>query len=390
MTEFVLTPVDIILLTVLAVTFLLIQVYNLRYYRQILANNQKSRKGSLAYTDQLPPLSIILSAHDEAHHLQELLPLLLKQDYPKFEVIVINDASTDNTEEVLKTFEAKYPNLYHSFTPSTARYISRKKLSLTLGIKASKYDWLVFTELDCRPSGDQWLRTLARNFTDDTDIVLGYSGYAHHKGFQLANLSFNNLLLSARYLCMALAGRPYMGCGRNLAYRKELFYRNHGFSQQLNLKRGEDDLFINQAATSKNTRVETSSQATMRIEPHTLRQHMTVRNDYHASARYFKGNQRAIWSFETGIQFFFLLYIMAGLLVSLLTHQWILAGIFAFIWLLKTTIQIALFRRTARTLGEQHSYLLQSLFAYSWLMFEIVLVRSYCLIKGEREFRRNQ
>ena len=390
MTSFVLTPIDILTISIPALLFLIIQGYNLGLYSRILSHRNKSRKGRIPYTDQFPPLSIVLSAHDEAHHLRQLLPLLLEQDYPQFEVIVINDNSTDNTEEVLKQLEDSHPNLYHSFTPSTARYISRKKLSLTLGIKASRYDWLVFTEVDCRPASNQWLRTMARNFTADTDIVLGYSGYAPHKGFRLANLAFNNLLLSLRYLSMALRRHTYMGCGRNLAYRKELFYRNHGFSQQLNLKRGEDDLFINQAATSSNTRVELSAAAATHIVPHNLHEHMTVRHDYHASSRYFKGSQRHVWAFETGVQLLYTIGTLACILIGLLTGRWMVSAALGLLWMVKMLIQCILFCRTAHALGERHSYIFQSFFAYTWLLFEVTLVKSYCLFKGEREFRRNQ
>ena len=163
--------------------------------------------------------------------------------------------------------EEKYPHLYHSFTPDSARYISHKKLALTLGIKASKYDWLVFTETNCIPASKDWLKLMARNFTSQTQVVLGYSGYDRTKGWLHKRTAFDTLFQSLRYLGFALAGKPYMGIGRNLAYRKELFFQQKGFSKYLNLQRGEDDLFINQLATPSNTRVETDINATTRINP---------------------------------------------------------------------------------------------------------------------------
>ena len=163
--------------------------------------------------------------------------------------------------------EEKYPHLYHSFTPDSARYISHKKLALTLGIKASKHDWLVFTETNCMPASNQWLKLMARNFTSQTQIVLGYSGYDRIKGWLHKRIAFDTLFQSLRYLGFALAGNPYMGIGRNMAYRKELFFKQKGYSKYLNLQRGEDDLFINQIVTKTNTRVETDFNATMRIQP---------------------------------------------------------------------------------------------------------------------------
>ena len=163
---------------------------------------------------------------------------MLEQDYPQFEVIVINDGNTDESEDYLTILEEKYPHLYHSFVPDSSRYISRKKLAVTLGIKASKYEWLVFTNANCMPQSNQWLRLMARNFTSRTQVVLGYSGYERGKGWLHKRAAFDNLFTSMRYLGFALAGSPYMGIGRNLAYRKELFYQQKGFSAHLNLQRG--------------------------------------------------------------------------------------------------------------------------------------------------------
>lgn len=162
---------------------------------------------------------------------------MLEQDYPQFEVIVINDGNTDESEDYLTILEEKYPHLYHSFVPDSSRYISRKKLAVTLGIKASKYEWLVFTNANCMPQSNQWLRLMARNFTSRTQVVLGYSGYERGKGWLHKRVAFDNLFTSMRYLGFALAGSPYMGIGRNLAYRKELFYQQKGFSAHLNLQR---------------------------------------------------------------------------------------------------------------------------------------------------------
>ncbi len=270
-------------------------------YNRIHVHNKAVGKEEAHFTRELPPLSVILRARNEAENLRKILPAILEQDYPQFEVIVINDASTDDTEDILGVMEEKYPHLYHSFTPESARYISHKKLALTLGIKASsKHDWLVFTETNCMPASNQWLKLMARNFTPQTQIVLGYSGYDRTKGWLHKRTAFDTLFQSLRYLGFALAGKPYIGIGRNLAYRKELFFQQKGFSKYLNLQRGEDDLFINELATSSNTRVETDFNATTRIQPvYRYKDWKEEKVSYMATARFYHGIQRYLLGFET-------------------------------------------------------------------------------------------
>ena len=239
MEAFTFNTVELILLSAAGILFIIQLIYYFGLYNRIHAHNKAVRKEAVHFTQEMPPLSVILCARNEADNLRKILPAILEQDYPQFEVIVINDASTDETEDVLGFMEEKYPHLYHSFTPDSARYISHKKLALTLGIKASKHDWLVFTETNCMPASKDWLRLMARNFTSQTQIVLGYSGYDRTKGWLHKRVAFDTLFQSLRYLCFALAGKPYMGIGRNMAYRKELFFQRKGYSTYLNLQRGE-------------------------------------------------------------------------------------------------------------------------------------------------------
>lgn len=181
MEAFTFNTVELILLSAAGILFIIQLIYYFGLYNRIHIRNKAVRKEEVHFTQEMPPLSVILYARNEADNLRKILPSILEQDYPQFEVIVINDASTDETEDVLGFMEEKYPHLYHSFTPDSARYISHKKLALTLGIKASKHDWLVFTETNCMPASRQWLKLMARNFTSQTQIVLGYSGYDRTK-----------------------------------------------------------------------------------------------------------------------------------------------------------------------------------------------------------------
>ena len=267
MEAFTFDTTEQILLAASGTLFIIQALYYLCLYNRIHLHSRAVKRGNVHFSQELPPVSVIICAREECENLRRNLKAVLEQDYPQFEVIVINDGNTDESEDYLTLLEEKYPHLYHSFVPDSSRYISRKKLAATLGVKASKYDWLVFTEANCCPQSNQWLRLLARNFTSRTQVVLGYSGYERGKGWLHKRVAFDNLFTSMRYLGFALAGSPYMGIGRNLAYCKELFYEHKGFSAHLNLQRGDDDLFVNHVATAENTRVETDADATVRMQP---------------------------------------------------------------------------------------------------------------------------
>lgn len=359
MEAFTFGTTELILLSAAGALLIIQYIYYLGIYCRMHRRNNAERKNELHFTKELPPLSVVICARNESENLRRFLPSVLEQDYPKFEVIVINDGSTDESEAVLSAFEEKYQHLYHSFTPENARYISRKKLALTLGIKASKYDWLVFTEANCMPESNQWLRMMARNFTPHTQIVLGYSGYERGKGWLHKRVSFDALFTALRYLGFALAGMPYMGIGRNLAYRKELFFKQKGYSTHLNLQRGEDDLFINQIANADNTRVETDARAIMRMQPvERYKEWKEEKVSYMATARYFKGAQRLLLGFETFTRLLFYAACLGGIVMGIMSLHWLVAGIALLIYLLRFTVQAIVINQTASDQKEKRHYYL--------------------------------
>jgi len=389
MEAFTFNTAELILLSAAGILFIIQLIYYFGLYNRIHVRNKTVRKEETHFSRELPPLSVILCARNEADNLRKILPAILEQDYPQFEVIVINDASTDETEDVLGYMEEKYPHLYHSFTPDSARYISHKKLALTLGIKASKHDWLVFTETNCMPASNQWLKLMARNFTSQTQIVLGYSGYDRIKGWLHKRIAFDTLFQSLRYLGFALAGNPYMGIGRNMAYRKELFFKQKGYSTHLNLQRGEDDLFINQIANTENTRVETNARAIMRMQPiERYKDWKEERVSYMATARYYKGVQRYLLGFETCSRLLFYMACIAGIVFGIIHSHWLVAGIAFFIWLLRYTVQAIVINKTATDQEENRHYY------FSLLLFDLLQplqtlqFKLYRLYRGKGDFMR--
>ena len=344
------------------ILFFIQSYYYLGLYRNLYLHSQKTKEAT-----DTPPLSVIIVAKNAASDLQKNLPAILEQDYPNFEVIVIYEQLADeNCEETLKILQEKYPHLYHSFIPNSARYISHKKLGITMGIKASHHEWVIFTEPNCKPSSNQWLRKMASNFTPDTDIVLGYSNYEQTKGWFNRKITFDTLLDSMRSLGSAIGKNPYTGCGRNLAYRKSLFYEQKGFASHLNLQRGEDDLFVNQCANGKNTRVEASPESIVRITaPHYQKNWKEEKLNRFMTSRYHKGGRQYLMGFESCSRLLFLLMVIACLTFGIITQDWIMTGVAILLWFLRFIMQIVVFRKTSIALGERKFY--STLLLFDWM-----------------------
>lgn len=219
MFEISFTPVIIALLAVLSVS----AIYLLAGFRHYVASvgrrvtADSGRDDSVAADYVFPPMSVIVYSEDDAANLEVLLPQILDQDYPSpFEVIVVNDGAMDSTKDVIARLEQRYSNLYMTFTPQESRSLSRKKLAVTLGIKAAKYNVLLHTVGACQVPSDKWLRNMARHFDAHTDIVLGYAAPSEQEGISHAWKrlhSFDQVRSAVEWLSWAIAGRPYRGTG---------------------------------------------------------------------------------------------------------------------------------------------------------------------------------
>lgn len=236
----------------LLVLFLLITFINILFYIGYFSfANAKPEKS--AYSEI--PISVIVCAKNEAENLQQFIPLILDQDYPDFEVILINDASTDHTVEIMEKFAAEDPRVKIVNVINNEAFWGKKKYALTLGIKKAKNNHLLFTDADCAPVSNLWIASMSSNFQKNKSIVLGYGGYFKKKSFLYLLIRFETLLTAIQYFSYSKWGIPYMGVGRNLAYTSEEFYVQNGFATHLHLRSGDDDLFVNQAATSENTQI---------------------------------------------------------------------------------------------------------------------------------------
>ncbi len=198
---------------------------------------------------------MIVCAHDEEGNLKELIPALLSQDHPEFEVIIVDDRSNDSTFDFLLAETAKDHRLRMVHVNRTPLHANSKKYALTLGIKAARFEWLLLTDADCRPDGNTWISAMSSRFESATHFVLGYSPYEKTKGLLNAFIRFDTLVTAIQYVSFAILGNPYMGVGRNLAYRRSRFLEVKGFNNILGITGGDDDLFVNLHAKGGNTAV---------------------------------------------------------------------------------------------------------------------------------------
>lgn len=350
--------ISVLLLSIITLFGLIQLAYYGVLYNGMHRHHVRFKKGKQKLATEFPPLSVIIYAKNEAEDLKQNLPFILEQDYPNFEVIVIDDASTDHTEAVLDELGRNYKHLRKSFTPESARYISHKKLALTLGVKASKHEWLVFTEANCKPASNEWLRLMAGQFTPETEIVLGYHNYEFTKKGTSKLMILDSLFFSLRYLGFALIGKPYLGIGRNLAYRKGLFFKQKGYSSHLYLRRGEDDLFINRAATKTNTRVETASQAAIQIVSSGKQEWKEEKINRTVTSQCYKGRQRYVLGFETFSRLVFHTVCLASLVWFIMQSAWIFCEVTAVVWLIRYACQAIIINQTAKELGEKNRFYL--------------------------------
>lgn len=338
--------------------------------------SQDSREES-----QLPGVSVILSAHNEGFNLSQYLPSLLTQNYPTYEVIVVDDGSEDNTRDVVEQFMVSDPRLKMTFVPYGARVQSTKKLALTLAAKSAQYDYLLLTDADCVPESPNWIRTMMKGFQQPKDIVLGFGAYFEDKGHINRLVRFDTLFNGLHYLGAALCGCPYMGVGRNLAYRKALFFETGGFSHQMTNRAGDDDLFVNHLATKQNTAIVVSPESytwspakrTFKEWWQQKRRHISVSPAYRTATKW----QLLFEPLTRGLFY-------ALVILTIIRYRLSLIGLAALgLFILRWLIQTAILNTSARRMG------LRGFNPFTILWFDIILplINLWMIIIPQKKFK---
>lgn len=328
---------------------------------------EKHRAEILVADDQLPGISVIITSKNEAEELKKNLPYILEQDYPNYEVIVVNNGSTDETDTVLKAAQQVYPHLYHTYVPPGADTVNEKKLALTLGVKAANHDILLFTEAYCKPCSTRWIHEYGKEFTKGRELVLGYSRLSLSPDVPMRRfIRFDNLIHHLGFLSMAIDGKAYTAIGRNMAYKKALFFEQKGFSPILHIDGGEFDLFINRVAQGKNTGV-VLSRASM-TETNVVDRFSTwrsLKSVYVYTKQFYRGSAARLFGWETlSMYAFYLLFLAVGI-VSLVTGNLIALITCCLLFLCLSAIQLIVINKNSQLLDGKRYHLNLLLFDLS-------------------------
>lgn len=322
------------------------------------------------------PVSVIICARNEDDNLTEFLPKILTQNYPEFEVVVVDDCSYDSTESVIDEFANIFPNLKKAIIKEDDYYKHGKKYAMLIGIKAAKYNNLLLTDADCFPANDNWIESMSAGFVNKKEIVLGYGAYKKEDGFLNKLIRFDTFLIATNYLSAAIKGKPYMGVGRNLAYKKDLFYKEKGFAKHYHIASGDDDLFVNQACNEENTNISVSNNAiTYSLAKKTFsewkrqkQRHLTTAPHYHSAS---KAKIMLGYSFQ---------YAFHLLLIALLFFKTTL--IVATVGLIfKICLQFVIFNKAAKKLNEVDLWKLA-------FVFEFILLILYPIFHISKMFHK--
>lgn len=305
---------DALFYTFLLVVLIQLVYYGLIYSRFAFAGKNTPRRKKIT-------VSVIICCKNEADNLRQNLPAILEQDYPEFEMVLINDASNDDTLKVMEAFALKNHNIKIVDVKNIEAFWGSKKYALTLGIKVASHDFLLFTDADCKPRSRNWIKEMSRNFSNTKSIVIGYGAYKKQK-YSLLNklIRFETLLTAVQYFSYAKIGMPYMAVGRNLAYRKDEFFKANGFMSHMQVRSGDDDLFVNQVANSKNTALCFSKKSfTESIAESTFKGWINQKRRHYSTAGHYKSKHKFLLGLFYTSQF---LFWVLGITLLTVLFQW--------------------------------------------------------------------
>jgi glycosyltransferase involved in cell wall biosynthesis len=375
LTDFLNHPENILFAGFCIITFIQL-FYYLFFFLRLALYKPKSRSIS-----QTHPVSVIICARDEAGNLVKNLPGALVQKYDTtHEVIVVNDNSLDESKYILEEYQRTFKQLQLIELKQEARFIPGKKFPLSIGIKTAKHEIVLLTDADCVPASEFWIEKMQEGFDDGIEIVLGYGPLHKKKGFFNKMVRWETFHTALQYLSYAQSGMAYMGVGRNLSYKKSVFFRHKGFSAHNHVPGGDDDLFINKATTKKNTAIVIDPDAFTLSEPATSwKQWIRQKKRHYTTSKYYKG----IHKFLLGLYAFSLFLFYPLFIASLFIFDWRWTlGVFG----LRFILQGIVIFKTTKKLNEKDLFP-WFLFFDAWMFFYYLFFASALFKKPGRNWK---
>jgi glycosyltransferase involved in cell wall biosynthesis len=369
LTDFFSQPGYIIFLAFCIITFIQL-FYYLFFFLRLAIHKTKAKNVS-----QTHPVSVIICARDEAANLVKNLPGALVQKYKTtHEVIVVNDNSLDESKYILEEYQRRFKQLQLVELKQEARFIPGKKFPLSVGIKTAKHEVVLLTDADCVPASEFWIEKMQDGFNDGVEIVLGYGPLHKKKGFFNKMVRWETFHTALQYLSYAKSGMAYMGVGRNLSYKKSVFFRHKGFSAHNHVPGGDDDLFINKAATKKNTTIVIDKDSFTLSEPsNNWKQWIRQKKRHYTTSKYYK----PLHKFLLGLYAFSLFLFYPLFIVSLFLFSWKLTLI---AFAIRFIVQAFVIFKTTNKLDEKD--------LFPWFVFFDVWMFFYYLFFATSVFKK--
>jgi glycosyltransferase involved in cell wall biosynthesis len=369
------TQIGQLLFYVFCLVTLIQLFYYLFFFIRLAVYNPKTTPMAIGSTSQTHPVSVIICARDEAANLAKNLPGALVQKYrTTHEVIVVDDNSFDDTKYLLEEYQKTYRQLQVVQLKQEAKLIPGKKFPLSIGIKTAKYEIVLLTDADCVPASEFWIDKMQETFDEHTEIVLGYGAYHKKAGLLNKIVHWETFHTAMQYFSYALAGKPYMGVGRNLSYKKTIFFRHKGFSAHNNIPSGDDDLFINMAATKTNTKINVDKDAfTLSEPPKSWGAWIRQKNRHYSTGKFYKPVHKFLLGLYTLSHFLFYPLLAA----SIVLYSWQSALI---VFGIRFLVQAFVLYPCMKKLNEQAMY--------PWFLFIDIWMFFYYLIFAAAVFKR--
>ena len=330
--------------------FVLIQLFYYFYFFTRLAFYGKNSN----YGGAVPGITVLVCAWNERENLEELIPLLDAQEYPEFEVILLDDRSDDGSEDFIRENINSWKKIRYIRINDQFDHVTPKKYALTVGMKQANYPVALMTDADCRPASVHWITAMASRVSEQQDIVLGFSPYEKQSGFLNWFIRCETFYTAVQYLSFSLAGVTYMGVGRNILYKRSVFFANKGFYTHRKIYGGDDDIFLNEVATSSNTAISIDTESFVYSKPKTnwkdwyrqKQRHMSVSNFYRTRNKVLlallSGAHVGVWTVG------FLILILALIETNLFLLQ-ALGILFAIRWFIQLLLLIIINSKLGKT-----------------------------------------